>query len=149
IAAVVILSLLNMMGVVLGKLAQNLLTVVKVLGLGAVVVVAFVYTPAKHRHDLVQGHVAQASDQKLVVERLDGGPNQTFQLAQKATITVEGNRERKDEQGKVQPYTLEDLARPENKEKVVRVFFRTEKPDEAVEIKLQPPSHWTQLVGVM
>jgi amino acid transporter len=42
-AAVIVLALTNMLGVVLGKVTQNLLSLVKVLGLGAIVYAGFKY----------------------------------------------------------------------------------------------------------
>jgi basic amino acid/polyamine antiporter, APA family len=41
--AVVVLSLLNILGVVFGKLVQNLLTLAKVVGLGGIIVAGFLY----------------------------------------------------------------------------------------------------------
>jgi len=46
IGAVVVLSVTNILGVLLGKVVQNLLTAAKVLGLGAIVVAGFFYSPA-------------------------------------------------------------------------------------------------------
>jgi basic amino acid/polyamine antiporter, APA family len=43
VAAIALLTLINILGVVLGKQTQNLLTAVKVLGLGAIVVVGFLW----------------------------------------------------------------------------------------------------------
>jgi amino acid transporter len=43
VAAVVVLTVLNILGVTLGKIAQNILTIVKVLGLVGIVVVGFLY----------------------------------------------------------------------------------------------------------
>ena len=59
-AAVVVLSLTNILGVVLGKWTQNLLSLLKVVGLGAIVVVGF-----KHGStDVLAGPAASAATRR-------------------------------------------------------------------------------------
>src|SRR5262249_34924514 len=68
-AAVAVVSLLNLLGVVLGKLAQNLLTLVKMLGLIAIVVVGFAYaaSPGGDEPQMVQGTVVSKTDRQVEV----------------------------------------------------------------------------------
>jgi amino acid transporter len=51
VAAIAFLTMINILGVVLGKQTQNLLTVVKVLGLGAIIVAGFLWAQP-HRVDV-------------------------------------------------------------------------------------------------
>jgi amino acid transporter len=57
VAAIALLTIINILGVVLGKQTQNLLTVVKVLGLGAIVVVGFLW--ANPQRVIVRGMEAK------------------------------------------------------------------------------------------
>ncbi len=85
-AAILVMSLLNIAGVVLGKVVQNLLTLAKVLGLGGIVVVAFMYTPT---HEVVvEGKLAAVDQDKLVVATNAG--DKTFRLTPKTRYFVNG-----------------------------------------------------------
>ena len=59
VAAITLLTLINILGVVLGKQTQNLLTVVKVLGLGAIVVAGFLW--AEPHRVVVRGIEAKST----------------------------------------------------------------------------------------
>jgi amino acid transporter len=142
VAAVTVLSLLNILGVVLGKITQNLLTLVKVLGLIGIIVAGFMYAPQTPALDLVQGQLILASEKKLVVETA-AGEKHNFQTSDKTTISYT------DPQQKVHQYTLADLTKPEIREKLVRVFFAPDKPDQALQIKAQNPPDWMALTVPM
>jgi basic amino acid/polyamine antiporter, APA family len=79
-AAVVVLTLINALGVVLGKLAQNLLTFVKVVGLLAIVVAGFAFSKAGER-EVFQGTVVSAGQGRLVIRGAEAP--QTFKVAPK------------------------------------------------------------------
>jgi amino acid transporter len=86
--AVVVLTLVNLVGVVLGKLAQNLLTLVKVLGLGAIVVAGF-FLAVPTESEVFQGTVA--SDSPLVIRV--GEAARTFKVTKQTQFAVRGKLE--------------------------------------------------------
>jgi amino acid transporter len=71
-SAIVIITLLNVLGVVLGKIAQNILTLAKVLGLGAIIVAGFAY-PSKEHFEVHQGTLKEIkpSSQRQPAEKGD------------------------------------------------------------------------------
>jgi amino acid transporter len=143
-AAVTVLSLLNLLGVVLGKITQNLLSLAKVLGLVGIIVAGFMYAPETPELDLVQGQLALASETKLVVDT-PAGEKLTFQTSDKTTVAIDGQTEYTNQQKQVQKYTVADLTKPEIQSKQVRVFFSPKKPNLAIEVRAQAPPDWLSL----
>ncbi|MBX9682000.1 MAG: amino acid permease [Gemmataceae bacterium] len=121
--AVVAITLLNAMGVVLGKWVQNLLTVVKVLGLVGIVIVAFLY-PAPTKS--ISGTVTKAEGNSLTFQAKDGS-EKTITINEATKLYVNGsdsitilppkekeNGEGKDKKAEPQkrPATLADMKAP-------------------------------------
>lgn len=76
--AVVVMTLLNVMGVTLGKLAQNVLTLVKVLGLVGIVVVGFNYP----RHDFTSyDGVVVRTEAASITLKTQAGEEKSFAVA--------------------------------------------------------------------
>src|SRR5438132_1116997 len=69
-AVVIAMTLLNVCGVIFGKLAQNFLTFIKVLGLIAIIVAGFAY--ARHDHQVTEGTVEDAKGNTLTVKTAAG-----------------------------------------------------------------------------
>jgi amino acid transporter len=102
------LSVVNLIGVSFGKYTQNLLTVAKVLGLGAVLGVGLFWPQAKPPADVprvVEGRVVSAGDGSLVVREDGGVMLRTFMVPAEAGISVDGNE--KSQAGTL--YTLQGL----------------------------------------
>jgi amino acid transporter len=59
VAPVVVLSVFNALGVVAGKLVQNLLTAAKIVGLGGLVLAGLVAGGAKPQAEIVEGQIAE------------------------------------------------------------------------------------------
>ena len=93
VAPIVVLSVINLLGVTFGKHTQNFLTILKTLGLGAIVVVGFFWTPATPRLEvpyLVEGRVVRSDQGRLVLQEDGSGRERSFALDPKVRITVDG-----------------------------------------------------------
>jgi basic amino acid/polyamine antiporter, APA family len=94
IAPIVVLSVVNLLGVTFGKLTQNLLTVTKVLGLGAVLVVGLFWPHDAHpggETQVIQGRVVRAENGCLAIQEEGNGSEHAFSLAPQARVTIDGN----------------------------------------------------------
>lgn len=128
-AAIIVMSLLNIVGVVLGKVTQNLLTLAKVIGLGGIVVVGFKYAPA---HDVViDGKIVSADKERVVVAT--GAGEKTFRVAEATRFLVGGKdaptgadgKALKDSDGKDLRFSAADFHKDAN----VRVVTDLKSPD--------------------
>lgn len=107
--AVVAITFLNMLGVVLGKLAQNLLTFAKIVGLLGIVVAGFFFAnspqaPEKQK-EVVHGTVVSTSEKQLVVREAQSEKERTFVVSAETRVTIDNEdmSEEKDEKtGKTQ-----------------------------------------------
>lgn len=84
-AAIVVMTLLNVLGVVFGKTAQNLLTLAKVVGLGAIIVAGFAY--ADKNQTVSQGQVTEVKGDEIVVKTADGSPR-SFKVGKDTKLYV-------------------------------------------------------------
>lgn len=162
VAAVVLLTMLNMLGVVLGKAAQNLLSLIKIVGLLAIIVTGFAFArwpAAEEQPDMFIGKVVSASPAKfvvgelgivsaapgkLVVRELDGEKERTFVISDKTRVTI--NRS----DGGEPKNTIEHLQQDQtekarkDKEQIVKVFTRkgAAEADAAVQVKTTNVFDW-------
>jgi amino acid transporter len=83
--AIVALTLLNLAGVVLGKLAQNLLTLVKIVGLGAIIVAGFFFAPPS-ANEVFRGTLVAADDRQVAIR--EGESTRTFKRTDKTQIAI-------------------------------------------------------------
>jgi basic amino acid/polyamine antiporter, APA family len=105
--AVIVMTLLNMVGVKLGALAQNLLTAVKILGLIGIVVAGFAY--AKVDYDVFAGTVV-GIDGKSVGVKNSSGEERTFALSEKTKFLLDHSDKRKNKETKKdEPVTANDF----------------------------------------
>jgi len=127
--AIVVMTFLNVIGVVFGKRTQNLLFLAKVLGLTGIIVAGFFFS--KQDHDMVEGVVNQAKDQKLMVE--SQGQIRTFQIGPKTKILINNEefQETKDKEKKKN--TLENLP----SQAAVTVITAKGSPNEVLEVKFK------------
>jgi amino acid transporter len=138
---ILVLTGISVVGVHFGKWTQNTLTVVKVLGLGAVLVAGFLwarsYAPGQEYH-VYQGTITQVVDNGLVLRRYGGflPKDQGITLTPKTKLTKNG--EEKDSSG--QPFVAGDL-----KGLKARVLVRAEDPNRAVRVKATDRSVFTTL----
>jgi amino acid transporter len=88
-AAVVVLTLVNLLGVVLGKLAQNLLTLVKLVGLGAIIVAGFFFAPER-QHEPFRGEVTSATERQVVVSNAEA--RRTFTITPQTNLAVKDKK---------------------------------------------------------
>lgn len=101
--AVLLVTLLNMLGVVFGKLTQNLLNVVKILGLLAIVVVGFFFAsslPPEKEGTVFRGEVVSTSTDKIIVRDPQANEERAFVVSPEKTRVTLGTadkREVKDE----------------------------------------------------
>jgi amino acid transporter len=164
-AAVAGLTLLNLLGVVLGKLAQNLLTVLKLLGLLAIIVAGFVFArspSAGEQRNLVVGRVVSVADTSLVVSDPATGKDQTFPVSDATRVTID----RRDTHRHTDPNTkqtdnvkntLRNLrekwheVRKGGKDMTVRVFTPQSAPADApaVQIKTTNVFDWADILTLM
>lgn len=88
--SVVVMTLLNVLGVTLGKLAQNVLTLVKVLGLVGIVVVGFAYP--RHDYNSFEGEVVRTGAASITLKTAQG-EEKTFAVTapRKATDADKGS----------------------------------------------------------
>jgi amino acid transporter len=127
----VVLTVVNIIGVHAGRRTQNFLTVVKVLGLGGVLVAGFVWgrvhedTENWVAHD---GTVALVGSDSLALETAPGQPPRVFVLAPGARVTVDG-----------------DAAKPLQPGQRVRVLTRPEHGTRAVRVRATESSPWGAL----
>ncbi|HYT95387.1 MAG TPA: amino acid permease, partial [Gemmataceae bacterium] len=90
IGAVVLLTLLNLLGVVLGKTAQNILSVIKLLGLLAIIVAGFAFAhwpSAEEKREVFLGEVVSVSGGQVVVQDAEGS-KRTFGIGDKTRVTI-------------------------------------------------------------
>ncbi|MCS7045581.1 MAG: amino acid permease [Gemmataceae bacterium] len=136
--AIVAMSLLNILGVVLGKTTQNILTFAKVLGLAAIVGVGFSYAP---QHDIViDGRLVSAEGGKLVLATTTG--DKTFRLTEATRYYVDGKDVKSDATGKPLldannrpvPFTVADFVKDAN----VRVVIDLKAADVVRKLKTAP-----------
>ncbi len=102
--AIVLMTVVNMLGVVLGKTAQNLLTFAKVVGLIAIVVAGFGFAGPKP--NVTAGYVEKAENQQIVLKKDFDSAEQTFKITDKTqmlfdfkkkkTVKVDGKKEEVD-----------------------------------------------------
>jgi amino acid transporter len=124
-AAIVGLTLLNGLGVVLGKLAQNLLTLVKIVGLLAIIVAGFGFSKASENLT-VQATVVSVSPTQIVVR--------------------EGEEERK---FAITPKMFEGVRKLESGKTTVAVVVRKDAPDTAVQVRPTSPPDFSGLAFAM
>jgi len=127
-AAIVGITLLNMLGVVLGKTAQNLLSLAKVLGLGGIIVAGFFFS--RHDYVVTEGQVRQAKDGKLVLEGQE--TQRTFDIGPSSKILLNNKDEKETKDKKKEKNTIDDLRQgasvkvitsKENSNQVLQVRF--------------------------
>jgi amino acid transporter len=131
---IVLLTVVNVLGVTFGKHTQNALTVAKILGLGAVVVVGLAWPHAEHEADalrVVEGRVQGVEDGRLLLGE-NGASPQAFGLVSGATITIDGNERSPD--GK--PVALASL----KPGWPVKVVTRADEPGVALRVKARESS---------
>jgi amino acid transporter len=94
--AILAMSLLNIIGVVLSKVIQDLLTLAKVLGLGGIVVVGFMYAP-KHSV-VVEGKISAIEKDKVTLTTSAG--EKSFQLGTATKFSIDGKNSQSGPDGK-------------------------------------------------
>jgi amino acid transporter len=87
ILAIAVLSLVNILGVRLGKQTQNVLTASKLAGLGAIILVGFVW--ANPGELVARGQLVEAGQGTLVLDPGDGSQH-TLSVAAGARVVVDG-----------------------------------------------------------
>jgi amino acid transporter len=165
-AAVVLLTFVNMLGVVLSKTAQNLLTGLKLLGLLAIIVAGFGFAhwpSAEERPNVVVGKVVSVSDTQLVVSDLEGGQQHTFAVSganTRVTIDRSDTHTEKDPQTQ-KPVPTKNTTRSleakrqellkEKEDLNVRVFTRqgAGAQDPALQIKTTNVFEWANILALM
>ena len=88
-AAVIVLTLVNLLGVVLGKVAQNLLTLVKIVGLGAIIVAGFFFAP-EAQQEAFRGEVTSATARQVVVSNAEA--RRTYALTPQTNLAVKDKK---------------------------------------------------------
>ncbi|MCC6417892.1 MAG: amino acid permease [Gemmataceae bacterium] len=130
--AVVVLTLVNMLGVVLGKTAQNILSLIKLLGLLAIIVAGFGFAftaPAPQAQDVFVGEVTSASKTQVVVRAPEDGQQRTFAVSGKDTrVTI--NRQDEGDAGK-------NTAAQLKPGQTVKVFTRQGAPADAPAVQVK------------
>jgi amino acid transporter len=144
--AVAVLTLLNLLGVVLGKAAQNLLSVIKLLGLIAIIVAGFGFaggSPQEPR-DVFVGQVVSTSKTQIVVRGLEEGEQErTFTVATPDTRVTIKRRDEGDD-GK---NTVLHLKQGQT----VRVFTKpgAGEAEPAVQVKAVNLFEWANLLALI
>jgi amino acid transporter len=100
--AVLVVTLLNLLGVVFGKLIQNLLTFIKLLGLGAIVVVGFFFAtslPEQKQGTVFRGELVSRTENQIVVREPQSQRERTVLVSPQTRITkvTEDEHEVRDE----------------------------------------------------
>jgi amino acid transporter len=151
-AAIIVMTLLNMLGVVLGKTAQNLLTFAKVVGLIGIMVAGFVYAP-KEQH-VFEGTIVSVKD-KDIVFKSEGGKEKTFSIGPQTKLVIDGNDVLKDDDGKketrvvladFEPKSLEAILKrvrkkddPHAGDTTVRIVTDVKDPKSIVKVRTAKP----------
>lgn len=135
VGAVVVITLLNLLGVILGKLAQNLLSLVKLLGLLAIVVVGFVFAAPTRADDpeMFSGVVTAKTDRQLTVREADGSKVRSFVVSDKTPISI--NRKNQSDEGEKHTLAQVEVGAP------VNVYFTkgAAETDPVLRVKVLPP----------
>jgi amino acid transporter len=100
---VLLVTLLNMLGVVFGKLIQNLLTFVKLLGLAAIVVVGFFFAtslPEDKQGTVFRGELVSRAKDQIVVREAQSQQERTVVVSPETRITVVRDDEHEVKDGK-------------------------------------------------
>ncbi|MCI0462566.1 MAG: amino acid permease [Gemmataceae bacterium] len=109
VGAVIFLTLLNLLGVVLGKTAQNLLSVLKILGLLAIIVAGFAFArwPApEEQPNVLVGTVGATADDHVMVSEQESGQTRTFVVGDRTRVTID----RRDVHPNLDPQTQKPTA---------------------------------------
>jgi amino acid transporter len=105
--AVIVMTLLNIVGVKLGTFAQNFLTIVKVLGLIGIVVAGFAY--AKKDRDVFTGAISHL-DAKTVSVKSSSAEERIFAIGVDTQLFVKNSKTiKREETKKDEPVTVADF----------------------------------------
>jgi len=104
-SAILFMTFLNILGVVLGKLAQNLLTLAKVIGLGAIIVAGFAYADTDQM--VTQGKVKEINGDRIVLEIDPEADATTFTLTDKTQFYVDFKADKEEKRKNVDPDSLD------------------------------------------
>jgi amino acid transporter len=143
---VVVLTGINIAGVQLGKRTQNVLTVVKVLGLVGVLVAGFVLANGRERGKeltVYEGTVTATGTDKLVLH-LGDHDNKEFRIDRRTRITRDrqdewtppGEKKRKVQPGDLQQLRAKVLIDPDESDRAVHVKGTTHSPLGALALAL-------------
>ena len=99
VAPIVLLTVINILGLTFGKRTQNLMTIAKVLGLGAVLVVGLFWPHAEPPGDeprVVEGSLVRVDKDRLVIQEND--TERAVSVSPAAKVTIDGNEKTQAEQ---------------------------------------------------